>query len=73
MKIAEIKTAVSQVDPPDRAFATVKDRQSGKQKLGVNCSYCSHKQTCWEELDVKFRSGRPVFLVPREETSAPTF
>lgn len=73
IKIAEIKTAVSQVDPPDRTFSTVKDRQSGKQKLGVNCSYCSHKQTCWEELDVKFRSGRPVFLVPGEETSAPTF
>lgn len=74
MKIAEIKKAVSQPEPPERAFEPVHDRPSGGKKLGVNCSYCSHKQTCWEKFETKFRSGRPVFLVePGENASGHTF
>jgi|TARA_R110000822_G_scaffold9958_2_gene38051 hypothetical protein len=52
--------------PPERAFNTVEERATKKQKLGINCSYCSHKKTCWKDvgLDLKFKSGRPVFYVP---------
>lgn len=68
LKIKQVKRDVALASPPDRCFETVKDRQTGRQKLGVNCSYCSHKQTCWAgELDMKFRSGRPVFFVGKEE------
>jgi|TARA_R110000772_G_scaffold5088_4_gene18135 hypothetical protein len=63
LKIKQIKAAVSSKAPPDRCFDLVVDRQTSREKLGINCSYCSHKQTCWEELDIKFRSGRPVFFV----------
>ena len=74
IKIKEIKAAVELPDPPDRCFETVKDRQTGRQKLGVNCSYCSHKQTCWRgELELKFRSGRPVFFVGKADENVHTF
>ncbi len=64
-RIVKVKADTSSKLPPERAFAPVADKQSGGKKLNVNCSYCSHKKTCWEDpgLDIKFRSGRPVFLV----------
>lgn len=74
IKIKEVKAAVALPEPPDRCFETVKDRQTGRQKLGVNCSYCSHKHTCWAgELDLKFRSGRPVFFVGKADENVHTF
>ena len=74
IKIKEVKAAVALPDPPDRCFETVKDRQTSRQKLGVNCSYCSHKHTCWAgELDLKFRSGRPVFFVGKADENVHTF
>ena len=74
IKIKEIKAAVELPEPPDRCFETVKDRQTGRQKLGVNCSYCAHKHTCWAgELDLKFRSGRPVVFVGEGEENAHSF
>ena len=74
IKIKEVKAAVELPEPPDRCFETVKDRQTGRQKLGVNCSYCSHKHTCWAgELDLKFRSGRPVFFVGNADENVHTF
>ena len=69
LKIAQVKADVGSKTPPDRRFETVKDRQTGRDKLGVNCSYCSHKETCWEDLDLKFRSGRPVFFVGESENA----
>lgn len=74
IKIKEVKAAVALPEPPDRCFETVKDRQTSRQKLGVNCSYCSHKHTCWAgELDLKFRSGRPVFFVGKADENVHTF
>ena len=67
-KISSIKHDVALPEPPKRHFDTEVDRQSGRAKLGINCSYCSHKKTCWgDQLEVKFRSGRPVFLVGKEK------
>ena len=64
-RIAKVKKDTSSKLPPERAFAPVDDKKSGGKKLNVNCSYCSHKETCWKDpgLDIKFRSGRPVFLL----------
>lgn len=74
LKIKEVKAAVALPEPPDRCFETIKDRQTSRQKLGVNCSYCSHKHTCWAgELDLKFRSGRPVFFVGKADENVHTF
>jgi hypothetical protein len=77
-KIKKVKADTSMEEPPERAFAAVNDKQSGGKKLGVNCSYCSHKVTCWSipGIDTKFRSGRPVFLVKgsyKEKASVSAF
>ena len=70
-KIRKVKKDTSLSSPPERAFEPVKDKTSGGKKLNVNCSYCPHKQTCWEDIGLvtKFRSGRPVFLVKGSEKS----
>lgn len=64
-RIASVSADMARTEPPDRAFETVLDRKDKRQKLGINCSYCSYKETCWadEGLELKFRSGRPVFFV----------
>ena len=77
-RIKKVKEDTSSDTPPSRAFEPVADRPSGGKKLNVNCSYCSHKQTCWKDigLDTKFRSGRPIFLIKgsvKEKSNAPTF
>jgi hypothetical protein len=77
-KIKKVKADTSMSTPPERGFDTVKDKQSGGKKLNVNCSYCSHKMTCWEDegVETKFRSGRPVFLLKRssqESSNASSF
>ena len=68
-RIKKVIADTSCKKPPKRAFETVTERKTNKQKLGVNCSYCSHKNTCWEDvgLDLQFKSGRPVFYVPTGE------
>ena len=67
-KIKKVKADTSLPEPPVRGFDMVKDKQSGRKKLNVNCSYCSHKMTCLEDkgIEAKFRSGRPVFLLKEE-------
>jgi hypothetical protein len=48
--------------PPDRGYADVPDGASGNRRLGMECSYCPFKSTCWEGLRVFAYSNRPVFL-----------
>lgn len=68
-RIEKVKRDTSMESPPDRRFDPVNDRQTGGKKLNINCSYCSHKKTCWADpgIDMKVRSGRPVFLVKGTE------
>lgn len=70
-RIKMVKDALAQPEPPERGFEAVKDRASNRQKLGINCSYCPHKYECWADknLELKFRSGKPVFLLEEEETA----
>jgi len=49
-------------DPPDRAFTDVPEGKSGNRKLGVACSYCSFRETCWPGLRQFNYSRGPVFL-----------
>lgn len=48
--------------PPKRGFTDVPDGKSGNRKLGVACSYCPFKFTCWNGLRVFRYSSGPVFL-----------
>jgi hypothetical protein len=70
-RITHVKAFLDAPEPPERGFETGVDKQTGRKKLGVNCSYCPHKNECWKDpgLELKFRSGRPVFFVGRAEKS----
>ena len=55
-------------EPPDREFDSVPDGKSGNMKLATACSYCDHKNDCWEDsnggagLRTFLYSNKPVFL-----------
>ena len=48
-RINHMKKAVAKDTPPPRCYASVPMGESGNMKLGVNCSYCAHKTTCWSD------------------------
>ena len=48
-RINHMKKAVAKDTPPPRCYAAVPEGKSGNMKLGVNCSYCPHKTTCWSD------------------------
>lgn len=37
--------------PPRRAYLPEADGKSGNQKLGLECSYCPYKRTCWADAN----------------------
>lgn len=47
---------------PPRGFASVPEGKSGNKKLGVECSYCAFKRSCWPGLRTFAYSYGPVFL-----------
>lgn len=59
-RIAYIKKAVDSDVEPERCYPDEEDGQSGNRKLGVNCSYCSHKDRCW--VDSNNGLGLRTFL-----------
>ncbi len=71
-RIALIKEETAKEVAPDRPFKPAYDKSARREKLGINCSYCSHKETCWEDigLDLKFRGGRPVFFLAKGKNSS---
>lgn len=46
-RIADVKQVLALSHPPDRGFEDVPDGKSGNRKLGINCSYCGYRETCW--------------------------
>lgn len=62
VEVEQLKTMVEQEKPPSRAFAPVPDGSSGNMKLGVNCSYCNHKKTCWPFMRTFIYSNGPRYL-----------
>jgi hypothetical protein len=48
--------------PPPRAFDPVPYNKGGNLKLGVECSYCAFKKTCWPEMRTFLYASGPVFL-----------
>jgi hypothetical protein len=62
-EIEAIKQMASSPQPPNRSFAPTPDGTSGNMKLGVNCSYCDFKKTCWPEVRTFLYANGPRFLV----------
>ena len=61
------KEVVSRTEPPERCFEPEPMGKSGNMKLGLNCSYCSFKKTCYPELRTFLYSTGPVFLTHVEK------
>lgn len=49
-------------EPPARGYEDVADGKSGNRKLGVACSYCAFKYSCWPGLRAFKYARGPVFL-----------
>jgi hypothetical protein len=60
--VAEVRAILAANKPPDRAYEDVPEGASGNRKLGVACSYCEFKHTCWPGLQTYAYSRGPVFL-----------
>lgn len=60
--VEEAKRVVQSPEPPERGFADVPDGKSGNRKLGVQCSYCDFKETCWPGLRTIPYANGPRFL-----------
>tara|TARA_R110000751_G_scaffold34796_2_gene86126 strand:- start:1837 stop:2712 length:876 start_codon:yes stop_codon:yes gene_type:complete len=50
-RIKHMKKVVESSEPPERCYEPIADGKSGNMKLGVNCSYCAHKETCWSDAN----------------------
>lgn len=46
-RVKQVRSVLDSASPPERGFDDVADGASGNRKLGVNCSYCAFKETCW--------------------------
>lgn len=60
--VEEKKEVLASPFPPRRSFSDVPDGKSGNRKLGVACSYCPFKSSCWPDLRTFSYSTGPVFL-----------
>lgn len=56
------KKMVQQPEPPDRCYDPIPMGKSGNERLGTNCSYCSYKFSCWNNLRGFAYSNGPVYL-----------
>lgn len=67
-RIQTVREAVRSDTAPARCFSDEPDQKSGNRKLGINCSYCSHKSRCWSDandgqgLKIYFYSTGPRWL-----------
>lgn len=60
--VADKKEMLAATNPPSRAFSDEPEGKSGNRKLGVACSYCEFKKTCWPEIKTYAYASGPKFL-----------
>lgn len=56
------REVVNSNKPPKRGFEDEPEGKSGNRKLGMNCSYCAYKSTCWPGLRGFAYSYGPQYL-----------
>lgn len=61
-RISVVQRTLEGNSPPDRGFTDEADGLSGNRKLGVACSYCAFKDTCWPGHQTYNYAGQPRFL-----------
>jgi hypothetical protein len=65
-KEKEIKNIVKMVEgklPTKKLKAVPQSKTSDNKKLGMVCSYCEYKHSCWEDLRTFIYSYGPEYLV----------
>lgn len=60
--VKDTQAILASSTPPERGFPDVPEGASGNRKLGVACSYCEFKHTCWPGLQVYGYANGPKFL-----------
>lgn len=60
--VAQKREMLEKPIPPPRGYHDEPDGKSGNRKLGIACSYCAYKQSCWPGLRSFVYSRGPVFL-----------
>lgn len=50
-RIKYLKEVLADPAPPPRCYPEEEDGKSGNMKLGMGCSYCKHKHTCWADAN----------------------
>lgn len=61
-RVNAAKAILAQPRPPERGYEDEADGASGNRKLGVACSYCDFKFTCFPGVQVFNYSNGPRFL-----------
>lgn len=61
-KISVRKALVDDPMPPARQYRDTAFQKSGNRSLGIECSYCEFKHTCWPGVRTFMYSRGPVFL-----------
>lgn len=61
-KVTETRAMLASPTPPPRDYTDEPDGKSGNRKLGVKCSYCDFKHTCFPGLRTYQYSRGPVYL-----------
>lgn len=48
-RIDDINAMLDKDVPPERCYEDLEEGKSGNRKLGIECSYCPFKFTCWKD------------------------
>jgi len=59
-RIDHLREVLESDELPDKCYPPEEEGKSGNLKLGVNCSYCAFKKTCWADANDGF--GLRTFL-----------
>ena len=61
-RINLVRASIGSSVVPERCYEDEPEGKSGNRKLGISCSYCSYKFTCWPEVKTYLYSTGPKFL-----------
>lgn len=71
-EVKDVRAMLAEPTPPERGYEDEKDGESGNRKLGVKCSYCAFKQTCFPGVQTWMYSNGPRFLTKVVREPKPT-
>jgi hypothetical protein len=61
-EVKDVRAVLDDNEPPPRGFEDEKYGESGNRALGMVCSYCEFRETCWPGLQTYKYARGPVFF-----------